>query len=170
MTTLALPPFHLARLFRRLDGADASNEGLRRALEFWRGKRAQRLMPTAADLMLGPDSIAAHVFIFHRPSKTAEWELIKAGSDAATVLGRDAADPRLSKLRAPRIAARLRRLFEFVADTAEPMAGAFEFRVEQGPRQWIEVLAAPLSSNGRDVDGIFGGVTSRAEAIAPAAH
>jgi hypothetical protein len=70
---------------------------------------------------------------------------------------------------APRITARLRRLFETVAETAEPLAAAFELRVKPGRRQWIEVLAAPLSSDGRHVDGIYGGIVSRAEAASPIA-
>ena len=167
MTTLAPPPPHLARLFSRLDAADASDPFLRLAFEFWRTKRGSRLMPTASDVSPGPDSIVAHVFAFQRPQKTDEWEVTGAGSEAAILLGLGSSGKKLSKLLAPRIAARLRRLFETVAETAEPLAAAFELLVKQGRRQWIEVLAAPLSSDGRHVDGIYGGIVCRAEAASP---
>jgi hypothetical protein len=170
MTTLAPPPPHLARLFSRLDSADASDPLLRLELEFWRDKRGSRLMPTAADLALGPDSIAAHAFMFRRSSETNEWEATGAGPEAVIILGLASPDKRLSKLLAPRIAARLRRVFDAVAETAEPLSAAFELRVKPGRRRWIEFLAAPLSRDGRHVDGIYGGVTSRLEAANPAAR
>ncbi|WOJ89723.1 PAS domain-containing protein [Methylocapsa polymorpha] len=170
MTTLAPPPPHLARLFNRLDAADASDPLLRIELEFWRNKRGSRLMPTADDLAPEPDLIAAHIFVFKRSNGTNEWEASRAGSEAAALLGLASQDKRLSKLLAPRIAARLRRLFETVAETAEPLAAAFELRVKPDRRLWIEILAAPLSSDGRHVDGVYGGITSRLEAAAPAAR
>lgn len=170
MTTLAPPPPHLARLFNRIDAADASDPLLKLELDFWRGKRGNRLMPTAADLAPGPASIAAHIFMFRRSGETNEWEATGAGPEAAILLGLASPDKRLSKLLAPRIAARLRRLFETVAETAEPLAATFELRVKPGRRQWIEVLAAPLSLDGRHVDGIYGGITSRPEAAGPAAR
>lgn len=160
MTTLAPPPPHLARLFSRLDAGDASDEHLRSAFAFWRDKRGQRLMPTADDVYPGPELIAADVFIFRCADPEHEWRATEAGAEAARLLGLDGADKSLSKLRAPRIAARLRRLFEMVGETGEPIAAAFELRAKQG-RQWIEVLAAPLSSDGRRVDGVYGGIRRR---------
>jgi len=169
LTTLAVPPPHLARLFNRLDAADASDPLLRLELEFWRDKRGSRLMPTAADLAQGPGAIAACIFVFQRSDGTNEWEATRTGPEAGRLLGLASQEKRLSKMLAPRITARLRRLFETVAETAEPLAAAFELRVKPGRRQWIEVLAAPLSSDGRHVDGIYGGIVSRAEAASPIA-
>lgn len=161
MTTLAPPPPHLARLFNRLDAGDASDLLLRRALEFWREKRAGRLAPKASEFERAPAGIAAHAFVFQRAG-AREWEATTAGSEAAILLGATGPDKRLSKLLARRIAARLRRLFETVAETAEPLAATFELRSKPN-RQWIEVLAAPLSGDGRQIDGIYGGVVSRLE-------
>ncbi len=110
MTTLAPPPPHLARLFNRLDSADASDPLLRLELEFWRHKCDGRLMPTAEDVALGPGSIAAPAFTFRRSGETNDWEATDAGPEAVVILGLASPDKRLSKLLAPRIAARLRRL------------------------------------------------------------
>jgi len=169
LTTLAVPPPHLARLFNRLDAADASDPILRLELEFWRDKRGGRLMPTVADVAQGPDAITPDIFVFQRCDGMNEWEATRTGPEAGHLLGVASEERRLSKMLAPRITARLRRLFEAVAETAEPLAGAFELRVKPGRRQWIEVLAAPLSSDGRHVDGIYGGIVSRPEAARPIA-
>ncbi|WP_026608156.1 PAS domain-containing protein [Methylocapsa acidiphila] len=168
MTMLAPPPPHLARLFSRLDSADASDPVLQLALQFWRDKRDGRVMPQAEELAANPDMIAPHVFMFRRVGDAREWEATGAGPEAAFILGMTAPDKRLSKLLAPRLAARLRRLLEAVAETAEPLAAAFEFRVKPGRRQWIEFLAAPISSDGRRVDGVYGGVVARLERANPA--
>lgn len=155
---------HLARLFSRLHAADASDPLLRLAFEFWRAKRGSRLMPTASDVSPGPDSIVAHVFAFKRrmngkrPARAQRPPFFWDWAPGAK-----------SYRNCSRHAARLRRLFETVAETAEPLAAAFELRVKQGRRQWIEVLAAPLSSKGHDVDGIYGVIVSRLEAAGPTA-
>jgi hypothetical protein len=96
LTALAVPQPYLARLFNRLDAADASDPLLRRELEFWRDKRASRLMPTAADLAPGPDAIATHVLVCRRADGTNEWKATRTGPEAGRLLGLASQEKRIS--------------------------------------------------------------------------
>ncbi|MGB5948113.1 MAG: hypothetical protein WBG82_02230 [Parvibaculum sp.] len=167
MTIFAVLPPRLTRLFSRIDAADASSERLHLLLDFWAARRNARILPMAADLGPPPPPHAAHAFLFRRlPGPGRDWEAAQLGADAADLIGLTARGRTLSDLAEPRIAVRLRRLFEFVARTGEPVAAMFEAR-SGTRRKWIEVLAAPLSSNAIDVDGIFGGIAARREATRP---
>jgi hypothetical protein len=171
MTKMAVPPPYLVRLFNRIDAADASSELLHLALVFWRGKRGEHVLPTEADVAPAPAPIMAGTFLFRRSSaKAREWDIVEMGSKAAALLGLPSRDHRLSKLMEPRIAVRLRRLFEIATESAEPAAAMFETHDKTGHREWIEILAAPLSTNAINVDGIFGGITSRLETTTPSAR
>ena len=79
-------------------------------------------------------------------------------SEAVILLGSGSLGKWLLKLHVSRITARLRCVFKTVAETEEFLAATFELRVGQCLGQLIEILIAPLSSNGRHVD------TSRPEA------
>jgi hypothetical protein len=156
VTTLALLPGPLKRLFARFDAAGTTEHSLEMALDHWRIKRADRLWPTLADLdvaQLGP--LASHLFVFERRDK-ADWSLRFAGDAARTKLKPPVTEPALSTLGNRRIAARLRLLFGWVEETGEAVSASFV-----SPDQSGEILAAPLSSDGNKVDAVFGGVISR---------
>jgi hypothetical protein len=102
---------------------------------------------------LGP--LASHVFIFKRRAK-ADWSLQFAGDSAKKILGVPGHEPALSTLENRRVAARLRLLFEWVADTGEAVSASFI-----SPDQSGEILAAPLSTGGNKADAIFGGIVFR---------
>jgi hypothetical protein len=102
---------------------------------------------------LGP--LASHIFIFQRLAK-ADWSLQFAGDSAKKILGVPGHEPALSTLENRRIAARLRLLFEWVADTGEAVSASFI-----SPDQSGEILAAPLSTGGNKADAIFGGIVFR---------
>lgn len=155
MTTLALLPGPLKRLFTKIDAAGTRERSLELALDHWRVKRCDRLWPKLTDIdaaQLGP--FASHLFVFER--RGADWSLRFAGDAARTDLGAPAEEAALSTLADHRVAARLRRLFEWVEETGEAISASFV-----SPRQDAELLAAPLSGDGDKVEAIFGGIVSR---------
>ena len=156
MTTLSLLPGPLKRLFSRIDAAGTRDRTLELALDHWRVKRGDRLWPRLSDMgvaELGP--LASHVFVFQRGGK-ADWSLQFAGDFAKTILGVPTHKPALSTLENRRVAARLRMIFDWVADTGEAVSASFI-----SPDQSGEILAAPLGTDGQKIDAIFGGIASR---------
>ncbi len=156
MTTLSLLPGPLKRLFAKIDAAATSDHSLELALDHWRTKRGDRLLPSLSDMdmkQLGP--LASHLFIFERCSK-ADWKVRFAGDAAKQLLGARASESTLSELENRRLAARLRLLFEWVEETGEAVSATFI-----SPDQSGEILVAPLSGDGKTIEAVYGGVVSR---------
>jgi ribose-phosphate pyrophosphokinase len=155
MTTLALLPERLKRLFSRFDAAGAHERSLELALDHWQVKRGDRLWPKLSDIdpvQLGP--LAQHVFVFERSGD--DWRLRFAGDAAKTDLGAPADKPMLSNLTDDQVATRLRQLLEWVEQTGELVSASFV-----SPHQDGEFLVAPLSDGGDRVEAVFGGIISR---------
>ena len=156
MTTLALLPGSLKRLFSRVDAAGTTERSLEMALDHWRIKRGNRLYPSVADIDVAQlGTFAPHVFIFERSGK-ADWRLRFVGEAAKTMLQPQSGEATLSTLVNRRIAARLRLLFGWAEETGEAISASF-----LSPDQSGEILAAPLSTDGNKVEAIFGGIVSR---------
>jgi hypothetical protein len=156
MTTLSLLPGPLKRLFSRIDAAGTRDCTLELALDHWRVKRGDRLWPRLSDMgvaELGP--LASHMFVFQRTDK-ADWSLQFSGDSAKAILGVPTQKPALSTLENRRVAARLTLIFDWVGDTGEAVSASFI-----SPDQSGEILAAPLGTDGKKVDAIFGGIVSR---------
>jgi hypothetical protein len=156
VTTLALLPASLKRLFARIDAAGPSDHSLEMALDHWRIQRGERVFPNLSDIelkQLGP--LASHLFIFERRGE-AEWNIRFVGDAAKTLLGAPANEPTLSKLKNRRLAARLRLLFGWVKETGEAVSATFV-----SPDQSGEILVAPLGGDGQKVEGVYGGIISR---------
>jgi hypothetical protein len=155
VTTLALLPASLKRLFARIDAAGTSEHSLEMALDHWRIRRGERVFPSFSDVdveQLGP--LASHLFIFERRGK-AEWSVRFVGDAAKTLLGAPANEPTLAKLENRRLAARLRLLFGWVEETGEAVSATFI-----SPDQSGEILVAPLGGDGQKVEGVYGGIVS----------
>jgi hypothetical protein len=150
-------------LFERVDAAEASAEHLRKALDHWTGKRGKGIY-AAFEIMSGmPDGIARDIFVFQRmPDGKTGWHLRRAGEGARQLML--PADGPLLGFGNHQVALRLQRLFDWVAETGEPVTADFELDGTAAPRIWCEVLAAPLSSDGKTADGMFGGIVARPEA------
>jgi hypothetical protein len=163
MTTIALLPPPLERLFDRIDAAEPSDAYLRGLLEIWRTQRLERFLPRPDDMAGAlPDRLAAHAFVFRRPEAgSRDWVLVEAGADAAAALGSPDGGRSLNQLRSRRLAVRLRRLFGLVRETKEPIAASFGERARSGEPGRFEVLVVPLSSQDSDVDAVSGGIVRR---------
>jgi ribose-phosphate pyrophosphokinase len=163
MTTLAMLPPPLERLFDRIDAAEPTDAYLGALLDTWRARRLQRFLPTRAALAgAAPDPVAGYSFSFvHSRGPTDDWVLVEAGESARSILGPIGGDRRLIDMRSRRLAVHLRRLFDFVRETAEPVSANFSERGMPFSDNRLEVMVAPLASDGRRVDAVFGGIVGR---------
>jgi ribose-phosphate pyrophosphokinase len=163
MTSIALLPPPLERLFERIDAAEPNDPYLRSLLEIWRTQRLERFLPTQSQMAgIVPDALAGHTFGFrHTGAPTRDWQLIEAGDAAAAIFGQINGGHHLTEVRFRRLAVHLRRLFDFVRETAEPIAASFSERGMRGEPIHFEVVVAPLASDGRHVDAVFGGIVGR---------
>jgi ribose-phosphate pyrophosphokinase len=163
MTTIAMLPRPLERLFDRIDAADPSDPYLRALLETWRAQRLERFLPPPEALIgMVPEPAAGQTFNFAcSEPPVADWVLVEAGAVARSIFGSMDGNRGLADMRSRRLAVHLRRLFDLVRETAEPVAASFSERGLPFDGNRFEVVAAPLSSDGRQVDGIFGGIVAR---------
>ena len=167
MTTLAMLPPPLERLFDRIDAAEPTDAYLRALLDIWRAKRLQRFLPTRAALSgAAPEPIGGHAFSFMHAGPTGDWTLVEAGEAARSILGPIVGERGLTDMKSRRLAVHLRRIFDFVRETAEPVSASFSERGIPNRENRVEVVVAPLASDGRRVDGVFGGIIARQTAVA----
>jgi hypothetical protein len=149
MTTLAMLPPPLERLFDRIDAAEPTDAYLRALLDIWRAQRLQRFLPTRAALAgAAPDPVGGHAFSFVHARAHRRLVLVEAGEAARSILGPIGGDRRLTDMKSRRLAVHLRRLFDFVRETAEPVAASFSERGMPSDNR-VEVVVAPLASDGR---------------------
>ncbi|HEU0017746.1 MAG TPA: PAS domain-containing protein [Methyloceanibacter sp.] len=156
MTTLSLLPNPLKRLFAKIDAAATSDRSLELALDHWRVKRGNRVLPKLSDMdmqQFGPS--ASKLFLFERCDED-DWALRFAGKDVENLLQPGSTDARLSTLGNRRLAVRLRHLFQLVAQTAEIISASYIAHDQSG-----EILVAPLSTDGNEVGAVFGGIVTR---------
>lgn len=163
MTTLAMLPPPLERLFDRIDAAEPMDPHLRGLLDIWRAKRLRQFLPTRNELAgAAPEPMKGHAFSFvHAGPPTDDWTLVEAGEAARSVLGPIGGDRELTDMKSRRLAVHLRRLFDFVCETAEPVAASFSERGTPNHDNRFEVMVAPLASDARRVDAVFGGIVAQ---------
>jgi len=162
MTTLDPLPEALVHLFLRVDAAQPTDPVLRAAWSFWQKQREALVMP-APDAMDGlPAFIRPHAFRAHLATNGSDhWIVSEAGTSAQLLLGL----PDKTAAEAPdkRIAVRLRRLFDLVAEKEEPFSVMFELEDKSGHRLLVEILAAPLARAEKREHLIFAVINSRRE-------
>lgn len=162
MTTLDELPPHLAQLFLRIDAASPTDGLLREASELWMSKRVGQVMPSEAQMADLPAKLAAHAFLARAMTNgSRHWHVTQAGEVARSLL--QLVDETPPENMDKRIAVRLRRLFELVAEKVEPHSAMFEVDGDTGNRQFFEVFAAPLAGDESEVDIMFAAITAGSE-------
>jgi len=163
MSTLAPLTEPLVRLFLRIDAAQPTDALLHAALKFWQAKRKGRIAPSQDEMRDIPHELSP--FVFHAQlmsNGTRHWVASGAGHVAGSLLRlTDGDQPDVGD---KRIAVRLRRLFDIVADKSEPYSAMFEISEPDRRRRLVEVLAAPLGDTERNTHLIFAALNSRIEA------
>jgi hypothetical protein len=162
MTTLDFLTEPLVRLFVRIDAAQPTDTLLRAVSDFWQRKREGKIAPDELDMATLPielSSVAFHATLTINGKR--HWNISGAGHAAMAILRPTAKN--LTEIADKRIAVRLRRLFELVAERSEPYSAMFEINSNSGQRQLVEVFAAPLKVDGKNNRTIFAAINSRAE-------
>ena len=147
MTTMALTPAPVRRLFDRIDFAPRPLEAALGAfLETWERLRAGQVAPRRAR---AADALGRGASLFVRAEECRDYEIEHASAALRELLG-DVACGAPAQRRAAAPAARLRRLFDLTLEKGEPTLASF--RGEDGTV--VEALAAPLM----ETDGGLGAV------------
>ncbi len=163
MSTLDPLTEPLVRLFLRIDAARPTDPLLGELSDFWQLKRGSKIVPGEADMTGFSPEVSPHAFLARlTANETEHWSVSGAGPVATAVLQLHDG-PELA-VGDKRIAVRLRRLFDIVAEKIEPCSAMFEIDGPKGERQLIEVFAAPLGNGEKGIHLIFAGINSRSEA------
>ena len=153
MTTLALTPPPLRRLFRRVDCAPLPrNEAVSSVLAAWRLAREGSVYPrpdtTGIDRI---DPSGATAFAWEKLAGQRDYALMRGSRAVASLIGPMQRGARLSKAGDRRMAVRLRRLFEFVREAGEPVLA--EFTGVDGEGRADTVVADGVSQLDRPAHG-----------------
>jgi ribose-phosphate pyrophosphokinase len=168
MTTLAISPPPLRRLFRRIDFApQPRSEHLARLLEYWRESRGERIAPRREDINKAEIGDASTQMFIYEAERPRDYTLAMGRQAAGAVLEAAEVGEGLTQAKNRRVAVRLRRLFDCVGEAGEPVVAEFALPgKEEGA--FVEVLAAPLGAQASGKTAIFGGLALHAPA--PHAH
>jgi ribose-phosphate pyrophosphokinase len=157
MTTMALTQPPLRRLFERLDFAPApKHEALNLILETWENARKGVVAPSLSAMALqNAPQIAEKIFAYRFVEGARDYLLSEGEQAAAAMLGSCGTNAPLSQSPDKREAVRLRRLFDEVRRVGEPVLAEFTIVQEGRHRAVIELLAAPLSEDGKTIDSVL---------------
>ncbi|HEX2509669.1 MAG TPA: ribose-phosphate diphosphokinase [Microvirga sp.] len=164
MTVLAETPPPLKRLFERLDFAvQPKHEALVHLLSHWADKRSDAIAPRPEDIALSriEEDEGPVAFAYRVADRTRDFTLMTGPRAIGALLGPCEPGSGLRRSAHPRVAVRLRRLFETVCRTGEPVLAEFILAEAGRDAALVEILAAPLSDDGLTVDAILGGVSVR---------
>ncbi|MGZ8348100.1 MAG: hypothetical protein ACXWUP_13410 [Allosphingosinicella sp.] len=145
MTELARTPLVYRRLFQTVDLAPLpQHRAIVQSLDAWRERRDGEAAPRA-DEMVQDDTreVSNHSFLLERKPGGAGLAISRVGPVAARAIGRGVAAGELAKVVRPRLAVRVRRLFDLVLERGEPI----DVRFSEAGRSF-ELLAAPLRTDG----------------------
>jgi ribose-phosphate pyrophosphokinase len=155
MTTMAMTEPPLKRLFDRLDFAPQPKRlELQIVHERWETARdgAVAARRNAIDFAPQERGAAATIFVHRFEGPGDDCVLTEGASAAAMLLGPCRIGDRLSEATDRRGAVRLRRLLKEVRRAGQPVLAQYTV-VEHGrDRAIVEILAAPLSEDGRIID------------------
>ena len=171
MTTMATTDPPLKRLFDRLDFAPQPKRfELQIVHERWEAARDGAVAPRRSALRFAPQERGATETIFvHRFEEPGDDGVLSEGeSAAALLLGPCRIGDRLSDAADRRGAVRLRRLLKEVRRSGQPVLAQYA-SVEHGrDRAIVEILAAPLSEDGRTIDSTLTAISAHVLDGAPA--
>jgi ribose-phosphate pyrophosphokinase len=163
MTTMALTQAPLRRLFERLDFAPApKEEALGVILEQWKAAREAMVAPSRRRLAAARKSRMGDRISVHQLAEGERSYILVSGEKAAaTLLGPCGINAPLSEAKNRRVAVRLRRLFDEVRRVGEPVLAEFTLIEKGRDRAAIELLAAPMSEDGKTIDSVLAAASVR---------
>ncbi len=165
MTTMAEMNPAMRRLFRRVDSApQPRTQSLAELLEFWLSIRGDHVAPSIDAVGdLGKRSFVASSFVFARADDGSQDFLLRSGvAGVRPLLGDVPIGMSLSEAPLRRGSVRLRRLFQMVGQSSEPVLAEFDTEGPEGEKLAVELLIAPLSGEGSEVEAFLCGLAARA--------
>lgn len=141
MTELARTPPALRRLFQTVDLAPLpQSDVVADGVAIWKECRVGRVFPDFAQTIgKQTERVRDHALLASPLGRGEDFRIGSAGYRAGAALDLLPNQARLSRARARRLAARLRRLFQLVLEIGEPA----DVRFVEGERRF-EVFAAPV--------------------------
>ncbi|MGE0234461.1 MAG: ribose-phosphate diphosphokinase [Methylocystis sp.] len=171
MTTMVMTDPPLKRLFDRLDFAPQPKRfELQIVHERWEAARDGAVAAKRSAISFAPQerNAAETVFVHRFEGPGDDGVLTEGVSAAATLLGPCRIGDRLSEATDRRGAVRLRRLLKEVRRSGQPVLAQYT-GVEHGrDRAIVEILAMPLSEDGRTVDSALAAISAHVLDGAPA--
>lgn len=164
MTTFDPLTAPLSHLFLRVDAALPSDPVLLAAAEHWLQRRGGKLMPARGEMKNLPTFILPHAFYANLAINGDQHWIVSAAGPAVRQLFAIRTDEP-DEVPDKRMAVRLRRLFDLVAERSEPYSVMFEVPEPEGGKRLVEIYAAPLSASEKAERQIFAVVNSRIEAM-----
>ncbi len=159
MTTLATVDPPLRRLFARLDFAPRPlQQSLSDLLAIWEDLRGASVAPA---MRRAEEAAPANAFVFERDEAGRDFVLRRLSLGLEHLTGLSEAGAPLSASPDLRHAARLRRLFETVVATGEPVLAEFSAEGPGDEELVVDLLAAPLAEPGGRIAGVLGGCELR---------
>jgi len=171
MTTMAMTDPPLKRLFDRLDFAPQPKRlELQIVHERWEAARHGAVAARRSAVSFAPQQrgAAEAIFVHRFEGPDDDGVLTEGASAAAILLGPCRIGDRLSDATDRRGAVRLRRLLKEVRRSGQPVLAQYT-GIEHGrDRAIVEILAAPLSEDGRIIDSTLTAVSAQVLDGAPA--
>ena len=162
MTELQLTSPDLKRLFDVIDLEPMpQSEALRRALDYWRTRRADAVY---ADIeKIDPTDLprfAPYLFLYETEGvEVGDSTLIYAGGALSPVTGQHPLGSKLSEASEQTYIKHAQPLFALALERGEAVCGVFAARFEAAGELNVEILAAPVKD--ADRRGIFGAIATR---------
>ena len=162
MTELQLTSPELKRLFDVIDLEPMpQSEALRRALNYWRTRRAGAVY---ADLeKIDPSDLprfAPYLFMYETTGPSEEeLTLIYAGEALGPVSGDHPPGSKLTDAAEQEYVQHALPLFALAVERGEPVCGLFSARFDEAGSLSVEMLVAPIEDGGRR--GVFGAIATR---------
>lgn len=144
MSELARTPEKLRHLFDEINfGSHSQHAVVQRALDIWRERRGNSLLPTVTDLSAGLDTSAREASFIATTMPGGDYRLSEIGAEARKIFVPQHDPPTLSKIGNQRLAVRLRDLIAIALERVEPVSATFGGRL-RGNDSSVEVLVAPV--------------------------
>jgi ribose-phosphate pyrophosphokinase len=139
-----------------------TDERLSAVLQEWSERRRQLIAPAPEALLVPGSSVAERAFIFRKdPAAPQRYLLLSGAKSAEALIGGISTGDSLDKAKNRRGAVRLRRLFDLIGETGEPVLALFGMKSAEAKSVYAELLVAPLSSNGKTIDAFLACFSTR---------
>jgi hypothetical protein len=149
----------LQSFFRRVAPMlEPKSPHLKQLLEYWREKKGDRMAPMRAEI--DPAEIKAllpYVGMVDVERAPLRFRYRLAGSDIARGYGREITGHYLDEMDLNGHEHQITQEYTRAADSAEPSCTTWEYLRKDGRNVRYERLVLPLSSDGRQIDMLFGG-------------